>query len=204
MMWVWCQDGWGRRAGSDVFSDVIQTSALCAVALFALFLSLSNFCPSQERSFSSLAKAGKAQRVQEKGKSTCLSMIVLQAQASVALCMWGAVGETCVCGFFFKELKVFWKEFSVISGGSCSERGSVGVQAGRSAGLAGKQRRLCAGGDELFVPVSYIKTWHVQLKKTRLPNISHTNNPGIHSCWCNVSFCSKNEQNSFTSSSLES
>lgn len=43
-------------------------------------------------------------------------------------------------------LKVFWKEFSVISGGSCSERGSVGVQAGRSAGLAGKQRRLCVWG----------------------------------------------------------
>lgn len=36
----------------------------------------------------------------------------------------------------------------MISGGSRSERGSVGVQAGRSAGLAGKQRRLCAEGEE--------------------------------------------------------
>lgn len=36
----------------------------------------------------------------------------------------------------------------MISGGSRGERGSVGVQAGRSAGLAGKQRSLCAGGDQ--------------------------------------------------------
>lgn len=161
MMQLWCQNGCSRERGSEVLSDVIQTSALRTVVFFTpMQWCLNNVSLYFQIEFSDKRKKGyRRKNYRHVFPSFCLSMIrhaYHPPGTFITLCIWGAGGETHVFCFFSEVL--LKRVQCDIEAVSCSERGSVVAQAGRSAGLAGKQRR-CVLQHNLFLIVHQDMTW---------------------------------------------
>lgn len=160
MMQLWCQNGCSRERGSEVLSDVIQTSALRTVVFFTpMQWCLNNVSLYFQIEFSDKSKKDTGEKITDMSFPLSVSpwfgtRIILQAP--LLLYVFEVPGERHMFCFFSEVL--LKRVQCDIEAVSCSERGSVVAQAGRSAGLAGKQRR-CVLQHNLFLIVHQDMTW---------------------------------------------